>query len=146
MTDKDLKEIAEQLSCGLRAFVHKKSEKMLFVPKEEDLFGMDEEAWEEDLNELETNFFEYHEIDCWRSNEAYDMMDDFAEQMTDDRKLQNRLFDALNKRKPFREFKFVIENSDDYREQWFEFKANWQFNYVKKQWDRIKQTEELNDD
>jgi hypothetical protein len=146
MTDKDLKEIAEQLSCGLRAFVHKESEKMLFVPNTEDFFDIDEDAWEEELEELETNAISYYEIEKWRSWEAYNMMDDFAKQLTDDKRLQNRLFDALNKRKPFREFKFVIENSDDYRDQWFEFKNKWEFEYVKIQWNRINQAEDLTEE
>lgn len=35
----------------------------------------------------------------------------------------------MNKRRPFREFKFVIDNSGIYREQWFDFK-----NAQLKQW------------
>jgi len=32
------------------------------------------------------------------------------------------LINALNRKKPFREFKFEIDNSNMYRQQWFDFK------------------------
>jgi hypothetical protein len=40
---------------------------------------------------------------------------------------------ALNKSKPFRNFKWVIDNSGAYRNQWFEFKKNRYIEYVKEQ-------------
>ncbi len=46
----------------------------------------------------------------------------FVEQLDDNPALQSQLIAALNKRKPFREFKWVIDNSGIYREKWFEFK------------------------
>jgi hypothetical protein len=56
-------------------------------------------------------------------------MENFAYQLEGNDELRSELFKALNKRKPFREFKWVIDNSGDYRQKWFDFK-----NAELKQW------------
>ena len=48
--------------------------------------------------------------------------------------LQNKLISALNNRRPFANFKVLVENSE-YREQWFEFR---QKAYELHVWDLIK--------
>ena len=54
------------------------------------------------------------------SNESFDIMRKFTNQL-EDKKLQAKLDYALNNRKPFANFKFLIDNSA-YRQQWFDFK------------------------
>ena len=49
-------------------------------------------------------------------------MNEFAEQVAD-QNLQSKLLNALSKNKPFKEFKFLIDNDPDYRQQWFDFKS-----------------------
>jgi hypothetical protein len=49
-------------------------------------------------------------------------MEAFAEQLPNKIEFKLKLFQALNKNKPFRKFKFLIENSV-YRQEWFTFKA-----------------------
>lgn len=132
----NIKEIAEQLGCGFRAFIHKTTGELLFVPDEDDLLDMDE--WEKELKFLETNFTDYHEIQKWTSNQAFEIMTDFAENLTENKQLQSRLFDALNMKKSFREFRFVIDNSDDFRQQWFDFKNKRERDFVEHQLNRLK--------
>ena len=136
-----VKEIAEQLDCGFRAFIHKTSGQLLFVPDENCLTEIELDPWNEELEELENNFTDYHEIDKWTSSEAFETMSEFADQLTD-KDLQSRLFDALRKKKPFKEFKFVIDNSGDFRQQWFDFKNKWQQDFVTRQLNRLKPTDE----
>ncbi len=64
-------------------------------------------------------------------------MADFAEQLDDSNKLKTKLINALNKRKPFREFKFVIDNSGEYRQKWFDFKNEQLQQWVK---DKFEET------
>ena len=116
---------------------------MLFIHEEDHFFDIEMEAWAEESKELKKNFKDYYEIKRWRSNEAFEMMAEFAEQLTDNTLLQSQLFSALNRRKPFREFKEVIDNSGDYREKWFTFKNTWERDYVKKQWDLILRVEKV---
>ena len=131
-----IKEIAEQLDCSLRTFIHKTTGELLFVPDENDLIDID--PWDQEFEQLENNFSDYYEIDKWRSNDVFEIMTEFAEQVTD-YTLKNRLFAALSKNKPFIEFKFVIDNSGDVRQQWFDFKNHWQQDFVSKQLIRHKQ-------
>jgi len=61
-------------------------------------------------------------------------MADFAESI-DNPRLQDRLINALNKSKPFQNFKWQIDNSGEYRQQWFDFKNMHYIELVKKQID-----------
>ena len=140
-TTDNIKEIAEQLDCGFRAFIHKTTGQLLFVPDENVLTAIDLDSWDEELEQLENNFTDYSEIDKWTSSEAFETMSEFADQLTDSN-LQNRLFDSLRKNKPFREFKFVIDNSGDFRQQWFNFKNKWQQDFVARQLIRLKPIDE----
>lgn len=138
----NIKEIAEQLDCGFRAFIHKKSTQLLFVPDELNFPDIDEELWEEELTELKNNRLDYYEIEKWTSREAFEIMNDFAEQVAN-QSLQSKLFNALGRKKPFREFKFLIDNDPDYRQQWFDFKSEWQLDFVTK---RVRRMEEVMND
>ena len=106
-----IKEIAEQLECNFRAYIHKNPN--------------------------------YFEIDKWTSREAFEMMNDFAEQLTDNKQLQSELFVALNKKKPFREFKFVIDDAGDYRQVWFDFRNKQQHEFVAKQLHFLNSIDEM---
>jgi hypothetical protein len=135
-TKENIKAIAEQLDCGFRAFIHKTTGQLIFVPDENNLTSIDLDPWDEEFKVLENNSQDFCEIESWTSSEAFDVMSEFAEQL-EDRRLQNRLFEALRRRKPFREFKFVIDSAGDFRQEWFDFKNNWQQQYVAKELQRI---------
>jgi hypothetical protein len=51
--------------------------------------------------------------------------------------LKNDLINALHRSKPFRNFKHIIDNAGDYREAWFEYKLQWQMQYVQEQLDGL---------
>ncbi len=57
-------------------------------------------------------------------------MTDFAERI-DDSKLQDKLRSALNRPKPFKNFKWQIDNSGVFRQQWFDFKRKSILHYDK---------------
>lgn len=63
-------------------------------------------------------------------------MMDFAEQVPD-KKIQENLIRALNRSKPFRNFKDEIDYSGDYRQQWFRFKEQAYANWVQTQIDEF---------
>jgi len=129
LTEQQIKEIAEQLDCGFRSFWHRTTNELLFVP---DLLSnpeFDGEIFDQDLEKLDNNFGDYIEIEKPNSSDSFEIMANFTERLNDNEKLKNELTKALNKKKPFREFKFVIDNSGVYRQQWFDFK-----NAQLKQW------------
>lgn len=116
-----INEIAEQLDCGFRAFCHKTTGELIFIIDTSKFPTADLDEFEEENDLVETNRDEYVEIDAMSSSDSYRVMVDFAEQLTN-LPLQDALFRALNKRGLFREFKFVIDNSGDFRQQWFDFR------------------------
>jgi Uncharacterised protein family (UPF0158) len=131
-TKEQIKEIAEELDCGFKAFYHKQTGELIFVPNTEKNYDMDTEAWEEELDKLDENYLDYKEVEAMESNDSFAVMEDFAEQLNDT-KLQQELFNALNRKHPFREFKFVIDNSGEYRNAWFDFKNKQYFEWVENQ-------------
>jgi hypothetical protein len=130
-------EIAEQLDCGFRAFYHQPTGKLVFLIDtsrfpEADMMEEDQDA----EVELDANRDEYIEIEAMRSGDSYRVMADFAEQVSN-RRLQDKLIRALEKRGPFREFKFVIDDSGEYRDAWFAFKQQKYEEWVMRQLARI---------
>jgi hypothetical protein len=131
-TKQQIKEIADQLDCGFRAFYHKQNAELIFVPNTEKHPNMDTEAWEDDLDKLDENYLDNKEIEGMDSSDSFSVMQDFAEQINDSR-LQEKLFNALNRKHSFREFKFVIDNAGEYRNAWFDFKNKQYFEWVENQ-------------
>jgi hypothetical protein len=121
-SEKDIHEIAQQLDCGFRCFYHCETGELLFIPNEFKHVGMDLEAWSEEQEKLENNFDSYQEIEQLQSSDNFSIMADFAEQLSGNERLRNQLRTVLNNKHPFRNFKFIIDNSGSYRQQWFNFK------------------------
>ncbi len=77
-----------------------------------------------------TNFVE---IEPLESYESFKIMEYFVNEVSDTG-FQNKLINALNRRKPFGNFKYLVENSD-YRQQWFDFRQAQYEQYV---WNSIE--------
>jgi hypothetical protein len=134
-TEQEAKEIAEQLDCGFRVFCHKTTNELIFIPNTVNYPTMDMDAFEEENEKLDKYFTAYIEIEAMESKDSFQVMADFAEQLTD-KKLQRKLYNALNKRNPFREFKFIIDNSGEQRQRWFDFKTSRYKDWVTRQLNR----------
>lgn len=73
------------------------------------------------------------EVDTWEhwakiepleSWDSFRIMENFIENCIPEKDgIKSRLWDALSKRKPFQNFKFIIDNSK-YRQKWFDFKQS----------------------
>lgn len=122
LLDNHFKEIAELLDCGQRVFVNKETGEILYHP-DFDKYGNDtEEYYDEVLQELENNFSDYWEVEQLSTRESFKIMEEFSDLLSDNNHLKTRLIKALNNKKPFMNFKFEIDNSGIYREEWFGFK------------------------
>jgi hypothetical protein len=140
-SNQQIKEISEQLDCGFRAFYHKQTGELMFVPNTDRYFDMDASAWKEELDKLEENFLDYQEIYSMEASDSFKVMADFTEQMTD-AGLQEKLINALNKKGPFRHFKFIIDNSGEHRQRWFDFKNE---RYIRWTEDQLKIQNQIGD-
>ncbi len=133
-----LKEITEQLDCGQKAFIHKQTLQTIFVPDTENNIYADDTFFEEELEELENNFEYYYRIERMTSSESFRVMENFIIECVGNKALQNKLINALNKKNPFREFKFIIDNSGDYRQKWFDYKDEKYLSFVEKQFNELE--------
>lgn len=132
LTEKQIAEIADELDCGMRCFYNLKTGEIKTIINSDNWIGADEEPWEEVWNEIEDNWDDYFEFKGLESHESFQIMADFAENI-ENKRLQNNLINALNRRKPFQNFKWHIDNSGEYRQQWFDFKKMRYIEWVKEQ-------------
>ena len=136
LTEKQIKEIAEDLECGMRCFYNLKTQEIKAILDFDSGFYDDEEFVQKEAEEFKQNSEDYFEFTKLNSNESYQIMTDFSESV-DNYELQDKLIRALNKPKPFRNFKRLIDSSGEYRELWFEFKQKRYIEYLKQQMECI---------
>lgn len=134
LTEKQIEEIADNLDCGMRCFYNLKTGEIKTILNFDSWIEADEVAWEEESKEIDENWGDYFEFVGFESHESFQIMADFAESL-DNSSLQNKLISALNKRKPFQNFKWQIDNSGEFRQQWFDYKKMRYIQWIKKQMD-----------
>ena len=118
-----IKEIAEHNDCGMNAFVNKESYKIIYIPNELNYDLADsEEFYENELKEIDENYHLMLKIEPPSSNESFVIMEKFVDKIHE-KNLRTALINALNRRKPFANFKYLIDNSD-VREDWFKHKTD----------------------
>lgn len=122
LTDEQIKEIAEQLDCGFTCFWNKENGELIFIPDSMKYPDMDTEVWADELEKLDSNPEDYREIEPLEPSDSFKIMKAFVYTLNDSNSLKNKLIAALNKRHPFRNFKFLVDNSGEYRQKWFDFK------------------------
>jgi len=126
-TDEQIKEIVELLDCGQLCFFHKTTGS---IEHYADPYGpyFDPEPWQDAIDKVEADRSNYQEFEKMGSNEAFQVMKDFANSLPDE-EFNNQLFKLLSQNKPFSKFKWAIDNSE-YRQDWFDFKGQASINWV----------------
>lgn len=130
-------EIAETIMMGMICFLNPDTFEIEFIPRE---MIVDPEEYEmitgEIYSDAEMKYLkwrEFIEVEPMETHESFMVMEHFIDKISD-HNLQKRLICALNRRKPFANFKYIVETSE-YRQQWFDFRQKqWEL-YV---WDFIK--------
>ena len=80
---------------------------------------IDEDISDEDA-ENEDRYFHVEPIE---SHEGYEIMQDFAASVESD-EIRNQMFDALERKKPFFNFKSTLADYPDIQKKFFEYKDN----------------------
>ncbi|RIJ50418.1 hypothetical protein D1614_00300 [Maribellus luteus] len=134
---KAVSEIADGLSAGLICFFNPDTLEFEDIPKD---LAYDPEEFEMMTGEtFESAGLKHDEwnncitIEPMESHDSFKIMEYFIDEVRDTN-FQEKLINALNRRKPFANFKYLVENSD-YRQKWFDFK---QARYELYVWDVIK--------
>lgn len=129
ITERQIEEIADFLDCGLTCLYNIKTKELITMTEFDDYPDSDELNWDDII-----------EFENMNSNDSFDMMVFFVEQLNDGF-LKEKLINILNKSKPFKNFKFQIDNSGEYRQKWFDFKNKCYVEYVKLQLETINDNE-----
>lgn len=134
LTEKQIEEIDDNLDCGMRCFYNSKTGEIKTIINFNSWIGSDEELWEEASKEIDENWDDYFEFEGFESHESFQIMADFTKDVNYNI-LQIKLIRALNNRKPFQNFKWHIDNSGKFRQQWFNYKKTRYIQWVKEQAD-----------
>jgi hypothetical protein len=128
-----IRNIAGSIDCGMICFVNTETFEMEDVPA---LLINDPEEFEglvgetaESMGLKYPDWEHYKSIEPLDSNESFQMMEDFTVWMPD-RPMKQQLSEALKHRKPFANFKQMVDDSN-YRQDWFDFKKKYLENHVK---------------
>ena len=121
---KIINEIAQELDCGNDCYFNPKTKEIIAIPNysiisDEELF---EEVFGSDVEKVNEREADFIKLEVLQSFESFKIMERFVEQI-DDQKFKAALENALQRRKPFRNFKYLIDDSD-FRQDWFDFKQN----------------------
>jgi hypothetical protein len=132
LTEEQMRDLADQLASGMKCFVHKKTNEVVYYPDElRGGLGFDEELWIDDITKVEEAFDEYVLVEAMSTRESFDIMERFVETV-EDPSLQKRLEKALSRPKPFRNFKYEVDD-DEYRQKWFAFRDQENLAWVQRQ-------------
>jgi hypothetical protein len=117
-----INKIAQELDCGFDCYYNSKTGEVIGIPNfaqmsDEETFN---EAFGADLKKIETQKDEFIKFEVLESFESFKIMERFVEQISD-KKLQSELENVLANKKPFQNFKYLIDHSD-FRQDWFDFK------------------------
>jgi len=137
LTKEQIKEIADWVNYGMKCFLNPKTFEYVVFQDEDnlDLSDNEEDPYLEDRRKMKV-WKEAEEIVGMTSRESFQLMEDFADTIPDKEPLKSQLFLALERKSPFRNFKDTIEGSD-YRQAWFDFRADAWLKHTSDQVDAI---------
>jgi hypothetical protein len=119
-----VKNIAQELDSGFDCYYNFKTDEIVAIPNlsqfsDEENF---KEVFSDSLDKVEKHKADFIKIETLESFESFKIMEGFVGQLCD-QKLQSELENALANKKPFQNFKHLIDHSD-YRQDWLDFKQN----------------------
>lgn len=130
-----ISEIAENLDAGSYCYINHDTLEVESVPPmaieepEQYLDAISIPGHEiDELTFLHDNWKKFSEFTPISSHDGYRIMEAFAHNHHDHR-FSKRIFNALNRSRPFANFKDIVDNSD-YRQEWYDFKQQWLEEYV----------------
>ncbi|WPR74760.1 UPF0158 family protein [Algoriphagus sp. NG3] len=130
LTQQHIEEIAELLECGMVCYFHKPTGEIEWHPDPDNPF-FEPEPWEDLFGKIDSDLGNYMRFQQMDSREAFQVMEDFANSLTN-ASFRDHLLEQLSARKPFQNFKYVIDSSK-YRQDWFDFRRQAYIEFVREQ-------------
>jgi hypothetical protein len=117
ISNEAIKEIAEYLDSGMICFYHIPTGKLEYYPDElKGHAGFDEELWQETIDKVENSYHEYIRFEGMESHESFKIMEAFVAAIAETGTRQ-RFEDAISFKKPFQNFKQLLLNYPELRQQ-----------------------------
>jgi hypothetical protein len=126
---KIVSEIAQQLEAGMKVYLNKDTYEIKSVLDWDEI--LDYELWEKEENEILQEWTNYVVFTKMESYEAFSVMEEFVSEI-EDINFREELVKVLNRKRPFANFKAIVETSD-FRDKWFDFRLKRYIEYVKDQ-------------
>ncbi|HYD21504.1 MAG TPA: UPF0158 family protein [Flavipsychrobacter sp.] len=128
LTSEQLKSIAQDLESGMVCFYHIKTGEVESYPN--DLDDSYAEYWQDVLDKINAGIADYIRFDVPTDHESFCFMADFANDLADE-DMRDRFIAALQKRKPFQQFKSLLNYYPDMLEEWYKYRSLCFIRYVK---------------
>ncbi len=132
--EKLVPQIADAIDAGLICYLNAETLETEVIPQmlmnDQREFDAITDTGPEDENFKHESWDKYYVFEPPESDESFQIMESFADELND-LPLRDQLFNVLNRRKPFANFKAIIDNSKQ-RQNWFDFKKNWLEKHVRK--------------
>lgn len=126
-----INEIAQELDAGLKCYVNKDSGEHKSI-LDWDYMDDSEGFWQEELEKIQSEWSNYVIVEKMPSHLVFGIMEGFAASIENE-EIRDRLFYALSRNKPFRNFKNEVDYREDIRQKWFAFKQNAYEDYVRQE-------------
>lgn len=112
--------IAQDIDSGVTCVLNTDTMKNVVIL--DDSYDIDMEDLNEDAYKVIDSWENTVQLEPVRSGESFSIMERFIEScIPENDKIKHQLQDAISKRRPFHNFRLIIDNSD-YYDAWFEFK------------------------
>jgi len=132
-----VKSIAQSIDAGLVCYINTQTMEVVEIFKElfdtydldfdeeDDEFEIDDVAksLKEDLNKIE-GWESKIVMEPLESHESFKIMESFIGKTIPEGNFQNKLIGAINRKRPFANFRNLIDDSD-YLQDWYDFKQNY---------------------
>jgi hypothetical protein len=117
-----IREIAQELDCGNECYYNLKTNEIIAIPNFSQVSDEEEfkEIFRKDLEKINGNKTGFIKIEIPESFQSFRIMERFIVQLND-QNFKSELQDILGNKKPFRNFKNTIDQSE-FRQSWFDFK------------------------
>jgi hypothetical protein len=121
LTQKKIREIYQELDCGMKCFYNPEKDEIVSLPNFDNNPYAEKEMWLDTIAEIKKNHKKYIGFNQMPPEKSFEIMEDFTETIGN-KWLRKNLSGVFNEKNPFRNFKFLIDNSAEYRQKWFDYK------------------------
>jgi len=119
-----IKQIAQELDSGCDCYYNSQTNEIISIPNFSQFSEAEDfkDTFQAELEEVENHQKDFITFEVLDSLESFKIMEQFVAQLSDNN-FQSQLKNALLKKKPFQNFKQLIDHSD-FRQSWFDFKQH----------------------